>query len=204
MADSSQKTPIDQTIVDLLKARNQRALILLYEHYSPALYNIIFRIVGDENIAEETLQDSLMKIWDNAASYDAQKGRLFTWMVRITRNLAIDKIRSSQFKKGNKTEAMPDYVYNDTRLSELPEITDPGLRKVVEQMDEKSRTIIDLLFFQDYTQKEVSEALGIPLGTIKSRSRKALMDLRNLLGKEGLIILFLFTAFEIVKKYFGS
>lgn len=204
MAESPQKTPIDETIVSLLKARNQRALILLYEHYSPALYNIIYRIVGNEAIAEETLQDCLMKIWDKSDQYDDKKGRLFTWMVRLCRNLAIDKIRSSQFKKGNKTESIPEYVNNDERLSEGPEITDPGLRKVVEQMDEKSRLVIELLFFQDYTQKEASEALDIPLGTIKSRSRKALLDLRKILGKEGLISLFLLTIFEIARKYFGS
>jgi RNA polymerase sigma-70 factor (ECF subfamily) len=204
MAESTEKVPIDETITSLLQSRNQRALILLYEHYSPALYNIIHRIVRSDEIAEETLQDCLLKIWDKADQFDPEKGRLFTWMVRLCRNLAIDKIRSSQFKKGNKTESMPDYVNDDDRLSEAPNVSDPGLRKVVEQLDEKSRLVIELLFFQDYTQKEASEALDIPLGTIKSRSRKALLDLRNILGKEGLIALYLFTVLEIVKKYFGA
>ena len=195
---------LDLTIAKLLKARNQRAMILLHEYYSPALYNIISRIVKDERVAEETLQDALLKIWEKALHFDPEKGKLFTWMARLSRNLAIDKLRSAQFKRGKETESLPDYVNNDERLSELPINTDPGLRKVVDQMDEKSRKIIDLLFFQDYTQKEASEALDIPIGTIKSRSRKALMDLRQILGKEGLIALTLLMLFEIAKQYFGS
>ncbi len=204
MANTERKLPRDEEILLLLEQRDQRAVALLYEYYSPALYNIILQVVRTETIAEEVLQDALLKIWEKFEQYDRKKGRLFTWMVRICRNTAIDTLRSSQFKKGNKTDALPDYVYDDEGLSETQKFSDPALRKVVSKMDEKSRRIIELLFFRDYTQSEASEMLGIPLGTIKSRSRKAIQTLREILGNEGLLSVFFFTLIETVRKYFGS
>jgi RNA polymerase sigma-70 factor (ECF subfamily) len=198
------RTALETEIIDLLSKKQQRGITLLYEHYSPALYNIILRIVQSEEVAEETLQDSFLKIWDNFSKYDADKGRLFTWMVRICRNLAIDKIRSSQFKKGNRTETIPDSVYNSDSLSEELNTSDPGLRKVVSKLDDKTRVLIELLYFKDYTQREVSDALDIPLGTVKSRSRKAIQVLRQVLGNEGFLSAIFITMFETIKRYFGS
>ncbi|NBC09872.1 MAG: sigma-70 family RNA polymerase sigma factor [Bacteroidetes bacterium] len=204
MSTEQAKPPLDEQITRLMEAGNQRAITLLYEHYAPALYNIILRIVRAEEVAEEVLQDAFLKIWDKRDQYDRAKGRLFTWMVRLSRNLAIDRIRSSQYKKGNRTEGMPESVHNSNSLSEETKISDPGLRKVVDQMDEKARVLIELLYFNDYTQKEASETLDIPLGTVKSRSRKAIQDLRSLLGDEGLLATLLFTLLETAKQYFGS
>ncbi len=203
MTDTRKKLPLDEDILRLLQQRDQRAITLLYEYYSPALYNIIVQLVRTEAVAEEVLQDVFLKIWEKVEQYDPKKGRLFTWMVRICRNMAIDTLRSSQFKKGNKTDSLPDSVFNDEALSERPAEMDPALRKVVDKMDEKSRRIIDLLFFQDYSQSEASELLGIPLGTIKSRSRKAIQDLRDILRDEGLASLLLFLLIETVSRYLG-
>ncbi|MEQ8702578.1 MAG: sigma-70 family RNA polymerase sigma factor [Phaeodactylibacter sp.] len=204
MPTTKPRTALETEIIELLSGKNQRGITLLYEHYSPALYNIILRIVQSEEIAEETLQDSFLKIWDNFSKYDPEKGRLFTWMVRICRNLAIDKIRSSQFKKGNRTESIPDSVYNSDSLSEELNTSDPGLRKVISKMDDKTRVLIELLYFKDYTQREVSDALDIPLGTVKSRSRKAIQVLRQVLGNEGFLSAIFITMFETIKRYFGS
>ena len=203
MTDTRKKLPLDKDILRLLQERDQRAITLLYEYYSPALYNIILHLVRTEAIAEEVLQDAFLRIWEKVEQYDPQKGRLFTWMVRICRNMAIDRLRSSQFKKGTKTDAIPDSVYDDEALTQSPAETDPGLRKVVSKMDEQSRKIIDLLFFQDYTQSEASEFLGIPLGTIKSRSRKAIQELRVILKDEGLASFLLFSLIEIARRYLG-
>lgn len=204
MPKTKPRTALETEIIHLLSSKQQRGITLLYEHYSPALYNIILRIVQSEEVAEETLQDSFLKIWDNFAKYDPGKGRLFTWMVRICRNLAIDRIRSSQFKQGNRTESIPNSVYNSDSLSEELNTSDPGLRKVVSKMDDKTRVLIELLYFKDYTQREVSDALEIPLGTVKSRSRKAIQVLRQVLGNEGFLSAIFITMFETIKRYFGS
>lgn len=188
----------------MLEQRDQRAVTMLYEHYSGALYGIILRIVGSEVVAEEALQEALLKIWQKAEQYDPEKGRLFTWMAQLCRNTAVDTLRSSQFKKGNKTESLPDIVYNNSALSENPVTSDPALRKVVGQLEEKNRQIIDLLYFQDLTQKEASEALGIPLGTVKTRARKAMEQLRKVLSNELLWWCAIsLTTFELMISYLG-
>lgn len=203
MVERTSPTSPDQEIIHLLDQRDQRAVTMLYEHYSGALYGIILRIVGSEVVAEEALQEALLKIWQKAEQYDREKGRLFTWMAQLCRNTAIDTLRSSQFKKESKTESLPDIVYNNSALSESPVTSDPALRKVVGQLEEKNREIIDLLYFQDYTQKEASEALDIPLGTVKTRARKAMEQLRKILSNELIWCGISLTTFELMIRYLG-
>ena len=174
----------EDRLVQLLKSRDDKGLILLYENYSAALYHIVLRIVRREETAQEVLQDTFVKIWKQSATYDATKGRLFTWMSRIAKNTAIDKTRSKNFKASEKTDSMENFVSDNTTFSTDIRLGDSGLRKVVGQLDEKYHEIIDYLYFKDFTQSETSEALGIPLGTVKSRSRLALKALRSLLQNE--------------------
>jgi RNA polymerase sigma-70 factor (ECF subfamily) len=185
-----QKATIEESqIVKLLQDRDKQAIALLYDRYAGALYGIISNLIADEATAQETLQDVFVRIWNNSDKYDAGKGRLFTWMVQLTRHIAIDTLRSSQFKKNSKTESLPNSVSNNAAHSEELRIGDPALRRVVNQLDETNRRVIELLYFEDYTQKEVCEALGIPLGTVKSKARKAISQLRELLGDEKLLLL---------------
>lgn len=193
----------EQQLVQLLRQRDRGVITFLYERYSAALYGVISNLIRDEAIAQETLQDVFLKIWHNADKYDASKGRLFTWMVQIARNAAIDTLRSAQFKHGDKTEALPTYVSNDSSLSEEQTTRDAGLRKVVQALDAQSRQIIELLYFQDYTQKEVGEALNMPLGTVKSRARKAISELRTILAKENLLMVGIISFIHILMQHFG-
>lgn len=175
----------------------------LYERYSAAIYGIVSNIIPNEEAAKETLQDVFIKIWNNGDKYDATKGRLFTWMVQIARNVAIDTLRSSQFKKGNKTESLPNFVSNNAAHSEEQQAHDSALRRIVSKLEYSNRRIIELLYFEDYTQKEVSEELGIPLGTVKSKVRKAITQLRELLGDEKLILLGGAKFVDIIIQHFG-
>lgn len=191
-------------MVQLLLSRDGQSLALLYERYSAALFGIIRGMIPDEELGKEVLQDAFVKIWQNADKYDAAKGRLFTWMVQVTRRLAIDSIRSKQFKAEKKTESLPDSVSNSSSLSEEANLKDIGLRRIVEQLDEQHKSIITLLYFQDYTQKEVSEALDIPLGTVKTRTRKAMERLREILRNEGLAAPFVIYLLDYINRYLGN
>lgn len=182
-----QSEDISVRITKLLKARDRSGITLLYEHYAPALFKVLLERLGSKEIAQEALQDVFMKIWSNIEQYDAKKGRFFTWMVRITKNLAIDILRSKKFKQNRKTDSLPDYVYNDSGLSEENYIQDSGLQKVLKNLSEEEQKIIHLLYFNGYTHREASDALSIPLGTIKTRTRKAIKTLRSILGEEGLM-----------------
>lgn len=182
----------EQNIIELLQKRDDRGLILLYEHYSAALFHIILRIVRTEDTAQDVLQESFVKIWKQSEAYDPKKGRLFTWMARIVKNAAIDKTRSKIYKSEKRTDSIENFVSDNTAFSESMYTADSGLRDVVNKLDDKYRQIIEYLFFKDFTQSEAAEALGLPLGTVKSRSRLAIKALRGLLQNEQLIFILLF------------
>lgn len=183
-------TPVDpNTIaVSLLGTRSQDAFAQLYDRYSDALYGVVHKILRSDELAEEALQDSFVKIWKYAPTYDPAKGRAFTWMLQIARNTAIDYTRTTKFQNTKKTDTLNPLVYEDESLKTDPDVEDIGLRKVINSIDPKYRRLIELVYFQGYTHSDVQKELDIPLGTIKTRLRKAIMELRELLGKEGLTL----------------
>lgn len=165
-----------------LKAQKPQALEYLYDNYSGALYGAILRIVKQEEVAQEVLHDVLMKVWNQISSYDATKGRLYTWIVNISRNAAIDKIRSKEIKKTTKTDSVADNVYViDHANFDTQSIDGIGLEKTLQQLPEDLRFVIEQMYFKGYTQSEIAEEFNIPLGTVKTRARSAMKALRGLL-----------------------
>ena len=170
-------------LITRLKAQDKDALGYLYDHYSAAIYGVVLRIVKKEDIAEEVMQDVFMKIWNSIGQYDAVKGRLFTWMFNISRNLAIDKLRSKEIKRELKTDAVADNVRIIDHQNYDQQKTDAiGIDKLLGHLQPEQQLIINLLYLQGYTQSEVAEEYGIPLGTVKTRHRLAMIHLRKLVG----------------------
>lgn len=152
----------------------------LYDMYSASLYGIISRVIVETEIAEDVLQDTFVKIWHSFSSYDAEKGRLFTWMVNIARNLAIDKLRSKDYKNQNKNQDIDNTVtiIDEQRNSVYkPELL--GVKELVETLKPEHKVILDLVYFKGYTHVEAADELGVPLGTIKTRLRMAVQQLRK-------------------------
>lgn len=166
----------------MLKARDENGLRALYDHYSAALYGVIFRIVSDKETAEDVLQETFVKIWNNSATYDSSRGRLYTWMLNIARNNAIDKTRSKNFKSDSQVRSIEDFVYTvEKQHSETTATDHIGLKKLVDSLKPEQRQLIDLLYFGGYTQAEVADEFGIPLGTVKTRVKAAITRLRELM-----------------------
>lgn len=156
----------------------------LYDHYSSALFGVIRRFVNTENVAEEVLQDVFMKIWDRIGSYDPAKGRLFTWMVNIARNHAIDKTRSGEISQQKKTRDLETVVSRiDVRDFTELKIEGIGVRDILKSLPNEQFFVIEHLYFKGYTQSELAEDFNIPLGTIKTRLRLAIQHLRNSMDK---------------------
>ncbi len=143
---------------------------------------MVFRILKKEELAEEVLQDVFLKIWDRIESYDASKGRLFTWMVNIARNQAIDKTRSKEVSKGKKTDDI-DLLVNKIDHQEKQElfVEGIGLKEVLDKLPSEQIFVVKYLYFEGYTQSELAEEFNIPLGTIKTRVRMAMTSLRSIL-----------------------
>lgn len=173
---------IEQKIVELLAKADRQAVSLAYQHYGDAVYGMILRVISDKEIAREVLQDVFVKVWQNAEKYDRKKGRLFTWLANIARNAAIDRTRSKDFRRNQQTDSLENFVTNDISGGEM-DLRDSGLKKVIDSLDEKYRTLIDLAYFQGYSHRELEKKLDIPLGTIKSRLRQAINQLRDILEK---------------------
>ncbi len=155
----------------------------LYGNYSGALYGVIIRIVKKEEVAEEVLQDVFLKIWDKIENYDASKGKLFTWMINITRNHAIDKLRSKEINKEQKTKDIANLVSRVETEQRVEQHTDHiGINETLTRLPEDQRFVVDYLYLKGYTQSELAKEFKIPLGTIKSRLRMAMQQLRITLG----------------------
>ncbi|MEM8965952.1 MAG: sigma-70 family RNA polymerase sigma factor [Bacteroidota bacterium] len=167
----------------LLKEKKRSALEYLYDHYNEALYGVVFRIVQQEKIAEEVLQDTFLKIWNNIATYDSGKGRLFTWMLNIARNLAIDKVRSKEFSYKSKTDSLENTVSTTSPDMYVEQrIKDHGLVNLLQHLSSEQQMIVDLIYFKGYTHLEIAKEFDIPLGTVKTRLRSALGKLRKILN----------------------
>jgi len=172
----------EEELVLLLQRKDQQAFSYLYDNYSGALNGIICRMVDEVQLAEDILQEAFLKIWNNFGQYDSNKGRLFTWMINLTRNLTIDILRSKGYKKQQKISKDENSVTNYHDKSYGADKFDSiGLRKQVANLKPEQKSIIDLAYFNGYTQEEISKELGIPLGTVKTRMRSAIMELRKML-----------------------
>lgn len=165
-----------------MRAKDRVALEYLYDHYSSALYGVIFRVLKKEAIAEEVLQDVFMKIWDRFENYDASKGRLFTWMLNIARNQAIDKTRSKEISKEQKTGGIENVVSRiDNEEYFEQSVEGIGVRDILKALPEEQKFVVEHLYFQGYSQSELAEEFNIPLGTVKTRLRLAMQQLRKTL-----------------------
>ncbi|MEO1257435.1 MAG: sigma-70 family RNA polymerase sigma factor [Bacteroidota bacterium] len=169
----------DEEIVALLKNKDRQGISMLYTNYSRLLFGVILRIVKQQDLSENVLQDVFLKVWQNIHQYHPSKGRFPAWVMNIARNSAIDLVRSKGYRKNNSTAAVEPAM--EQQFSSEINVDHIGLRDLVQKLDPKHRRLIELLYFEGYTQAEVSEELAVPLGTVKSRVRKAFSDLRILL-----------------------
>ncbi|WP_223551014.1 RNA polymerase sigma factor [Aestuariivivens sp. NBU2969] len=169
---------IEKEIVSLLRNGDKKAITLLYNNYADALYGVIKKIIIDDEIAQDVLQESFVKIWRYAKKYDASKAKLFTWLYRIAYNTAIDKVRSLKNKTEKEVQIEVSSVYKITSNTLNQDVLD--IKKHLKTIDEKYQIVINALFFEGMTQQEASDELDIPLGTIKSRLKIGLRELKKI------------------------
>jgi RNA polymerase sigma factor (sigma-70 family) len=172
----------ESVLIEKLIQRDQQAFQWLYNQYSPALYGVVLRIVRDDDQAADLLQDIFIKIWKNLDAYDATKGRLFTWMLNVARNTAIDSLRARKTQPFAeiRTDADTVHIVDQEHNTEQPKTEHIGLKDIVNQLRPERKELIDLVYFGGYTHEEAAEKLNLPLGTVKTRGRAALQELKQL------------------------
>lgn len=168
---------ITTLLAQRLKNREVSALDYLFDHYSAALYGVISRTLQHEEMAEEVLTETFLKIWQQAEKYDPAKGTLFTWMYRIARNLAIDKRRSRDFLTSEKSEDIDGFVdMFETRETREDFI---GLGDAIDRLGSACKKLIQLNFFMGYSHAEISKKEGMALGSVKTKLRSCLKNLKK-------------------------
>ena len=167
-------------LVLLLKQRKELAFNYLYDNYSGALYSVIISIVPDRELSNDILQEVFVKIWRQIETYDVTKGRLFTWMLNIARNASIDALRSKNFQQRQQNKELTEHL-QEAGGSTQTNIDKIGLRKIVYKLKEEYRILVELSYFEGFTQDEISKMLNIPLGTVKTRLRTALIQLKQVI-----------------------
>jgi RNA polymerase sigma-70 factor (ECF subfamily) len=166
---------INEVVIELQNG-SQKALETIYDRYSASLYGLILKIIRDEALASDVLQDCFIKIWKKAPTFDVTKGSIFTWMLNICRNKAIDELRKRQRQRegfDKMTNESPNENGYENNINVI------GLDFIVDELPENQKLIIEYLYFRGYTQQEVSDELDIPLGTVKTRARNAINQLKE-------------------------
>ena len=163
--------------------KDVKAYEKLYNMYCDSISGVVNTIVKNNDVAQEITQDVFIKAWNKSDTYSSKKGRFFTWILNIARNAAIDYTRSKKYKQSKQNLNADFFVDILETSSSLDTSTDAiGLKDFVTKLGEKCKAVIELLYFKGFTQKEASEELDIPIGTIKTRNRNCIGDLRTMLG----------------------
>lgn len=170
----------ESELVMLLKQRHQSAFEYLYDNYAGALNTVILSVVTDRELANDVLQEVFVKVWKQIETYDESRGRLFTWMTNIARNASIDMVRSKGYRHQQQNRELTETVYQSGETSTQIPVERIGLRKLVHELKEDYKVLVELSYFQGFTQEEISKMLNIPLGTVKTRLRTALIQLKQL------------------------
>lgn len=165
----------EDELVASLKRNEKQAFTYLYDHYSGALYGIIYKILRNEETAADVMQEVFVKIWRKINDYDPARGRLFTWMMNIARNSSIDQLRKEKYP----LDDLEDHLQAvDQRTHYQPNTHTLDLRDLMQKLKPERQILLDMVYLQGYTQEEAAAKLEMPLGTVKSRIRSALQDLK--------------------------
>lgn len=171
----------DSQITHLIRLRDEKGISLLYDKYANALYGVIERILNNSGLSEEVLSQTMLKAWNKIDSFDVQKSSLFTWLMAIARNSAIDKRRLKSFEFSQKTDSITSPVYN---VAAVKSSTNTDAMRILGLLDDKYKQVLNKIYLEGYSQSEAAELLEIPLGTVKTRVRNAIQILREELKDE--------------------
>ena len=169
----------DKALLQAVARGDEQALGRLYDAFGAALNGVVLRMVGSEELAQEVLQDTFVKIWKYASGYDASKGRPFTWMVNIARTTAIDLLRTTGMRNADQIRSLDKTVYRVGHDDLRSAVEDADVRDVVTKLKPEHRELIEMAYYKGYSQQEIADGTGLPLGTVKSRTRAALLELRT-------------------------
>jgi RNA polymerase sigma factor (sigma-70 family) len=167
-------------LVQQLQKQNEKSFEYLYQKYNKALFSASFQIVGDMEICNDVLQQAFVSIWQKINTYDSSKGKLFTWMLNITKNASIDYLRSKAHKQHQQNQNVDNNVYaTNLTTNATINVDSIGIKKFILTLKDEYKAVLIQSYFEGFTHDEIAENLQIPVGTVKTRLRASLIELRK-------------------------
>src|SRR5262249_22725076 len=178
----------EQALIANIKQRDQQAMVALHTRYADLVYSIAYRVLSESNAAEECVQDTFMKVWQNIAQFDSKRGPLVAWLIGIARNVSIDKLRQLGRQVALLDSRALDDADNGVSFGIPTDWQDQertnGLRFAVQALPAEQLQVIVLSYYGGMSQSEIAEQLSLPLGTVKTRMRLGMQKLREAWLKE--------------------
>lgn len=175
----------EDKLVEGLKNMDGGAMSALYQMYSDSLYRVISTIVVIEEVAQDLLQETFIKIWKSFSLYDPGKGRLYTWMARLARNISIDYLRSVNYRNYSVSEDLSEstlLIDQTFQISYNPDLI--GVKDMTRILNEDQRLALDLVYFKGYTHVQAAEELNITVGILRSRLQSSIIVLRKTFNRD--------------------
>jgi RNA polymerase sigma-70 factor (ECF subfamily) len=175
--------PEERALIARLQRREPQAMAELYDRYARAAYALVLRVVRDQAIAEDLVQETFLRVWNRVHSVDPEKGAIGPWLLAIARNRAIDYVRSATLRSAvefDESDHAP--LYSEMEADILVSDQVQRVKAAMDKLAPNYRTVMELAYFEGLSQSEMSVRMGQPLGTIKTWVRTALQSLRDQLG----------------------
>ena len=181
----------DRELIERLQARDADAMGDLYDRYGRLVYSLIYKVVRNEGVAEDLVQEAFLRIWNRIGAFDRDKGALGPWVLTVARNRAIDYLRSMDGRLKQSVIEL-ERIESPAVFSDLEGQLDAvdkmkALKAAFEQLNPNQRMVIELAYFEGLSQTEMADRLKQPLGTVKTWVRSALLKLRQEIGQEASI-----------------
>ncbi len=181
-------SPADSEVIARIQKRDPEGLTAAYDRYSGIAYGVFMRITRDQAVAEDLLQELFLRIWNRARDFDSAKGALGVWIISIARNMAIDYLRSAQARFGAKLRPIEnvDPMAFSRQSNNTESLLDSRrtVKTALSTLNANERKVLELAYFEGFSQSEIAKRLNEPLGTVKTWMRAGLMRLRGALRLE--------------------
>jgi RNA polymerase sigma-70 factor (ECF subfamily) len=175
----------DGDLMVRLQRRDPKALAELYDRYGQVVFRLILRMVRDNGLAEDLVQETFLRVWNRVGGFDSDRGAVGPWLLAVARNRAIDYLRCRGHRAEstiglNETEHPALFVDLSTDVFNFDLVRQ--VKRALDQLDSQQRQAIEMAYFEGMSQTEIAERMGQPLGTVKTWTRKALQQMRKALG----------------------
>jgi RNA polymerase sigma-70 factor (ECF subfamily) len=175
----------DEALVALLARSEQSALAELYDRYGRIAYGLALRVLRDEALAEDAVQEGFLAVWRTAARFMPERGKASTWILTLVHRRAVDVVRREERRRADSLEHTPEQGGGDVHEDAWLRLQRERVQEALKQLPDPQREALELAYYGGFSQSELAERLGQPIGTIKSRMFTGLARLRELLGEPG-------------------